>query len=323
MAGLIITILVLLLFFPKYSVHGAAAGLTLWFNVVLPTLAPFMICTRLITDCGGIRLLIRPFAPLLKRLFQVSENGAYILLCGLLCGYPLGAKLCSDFLKEERISAAEARYLLALCNHPSPMFLSGYVYSMLPAATSKPLFLCCFYAPLLPLSWLARKYYSYPKENAAAEKRLPSPAPHSPALDDILLSVSETMVLIGNYIMLFSIFAEWAGQIPGIGLRQKALLAGFLEITTGTRLICEAFPAGNVVPIVILATAFGGLSGIFQTKSVIGTPALQDSARPDAPGITENAGLSIRHYVFWKMLSSVCAATCWVVITHASAFTPR
>ena len=87
-----ILILGLLLSFPSLSIRGALNGLLLWFHVVLPTLAPFLICTQMITALGGIELIMRPFGPLLQNLFHLSLSGSYILLCGLLCGYPLDRK---------------------------------------------------------------------------------------------------------------------------------------------------------------------------------------------------------------------------------------
>lgn len=39
----------------------------------------------------------------------------------------MGAKTDSEFLDSRRISPAQARYLLAIANHPSPMFVLGYV----------------------------------------------------------------------------------------------------------------------------------------------------------------------------------------------------
>ena len=70
--------------------------------------------------------------------FQVSLRGIYVLLTGLFCGCPMGAKTCADFLTE-RISPGEARFLFALCNHQSPMFLTGFVFPMFAAVSLCPL----------------------------------------------------------------------------------------------------------------------------------------------------------------------------------------
>ena len=130
-----IVLLGLVLAFPSLSVQGASEGLLLWYQTVLPALAPFLILTQLLTVSGGAELLVKPVYPLFHRLFHVSVSGAYILLCGLLCGYPLGAKLCSDYFRQGKISQKEAQYLLpsqphvpswlrqtaASCQHPSPV----------------------------------------------------------------------------------------------------------------------------------------------------------------------------------------------------------
>lgn len=86
----------LLLAFPGQAIQGASDGLLLWFHTVLPTLAPAMICTRLILLSGGDHLLMKPVRPLFQKLFSLSETGSFILLSGMLCGYPLGAALCSQ-----------------------------------------------------------------------------------------------------------------------------------------------------------------------------------------------------------------------------------
>ena len=128
--------LLMLLFHPSLAYAGASQGLLLWAQVVLPTLLPFMICSGAIAALGGIPILTGPFRPLLSGVLKLSPQGSFVFMSGLLCGYPMGAKTASDFLNQERISLAEARYLLAVSNHPSPMFVVGYVAPRLlfPAA---------------------------------------------------------------------------------------------------------------------------------------------------------------------------------------------
>lgn len=334
----------LLLFSPNLAREGASRGLLLWYQVILPTLAPFMICTQAVVALGGVELLMAPVRPFFNSLFGLSPSGSYVLLCGLLCGCPLGAKLCADFKRRGTISAREAKVLLAICNHPSPMFLLGYVRSQLPVPVSPVLLLTCLYLPVLPLSVLARKIYGYEtsgparavdgyqkaKDNTyiasndsqrsessarkmpdnrhkirihaqeAANRGQKSPTPR-PSFDTILLSTCETLVLIGGYLMLFSILAVWIGQLTFLPPRFQAVLAGLTEITSGVSHICRVFPLSDgpgmaahpvleilrhdPLPAVIATVALGGFSGLAQTKSVM-----------------KNAGLSVRHYLGWKIL---------------------
>lgn len=291
-----VLILLLLLAMPQLSIRGASSGLLLWFNVVLPTLAPFMVCTQLVTLFGGMELLMRPCAPLFHKIFRLSPAGGYVLLCGLLCGYPLGAKLCADFQAQGRISEKESRYLLSICNHPSPMFLLGYVKNQLPVQIPVSLLLLCVYAPILPLSRLSRHVYGITAQSSKTKLENPSEANHS--LDEILMSTCDTLVVIGGYIMLFSILAVWIGEIPFLSVKAKALLSGAAEITTGIHQICSCGEFSNPQLPVLAAVSFGGCSGIFQTRSVLLAPLREAEESSNA----KKAGRIIRHYLFWKIL---------------------
>lgn len=303
-----IILLCLLLAFPALSVKGAASGLLLWFNIVLPTLSPFIICTQMVVSLGGAELLTRPFFPAIHALFGLSRPGTYVLLCGLLCGYPLGAKMCGDFLIRGEISRTEAEYLLSICNHPSPMFLLGFVGAGLQGAVPPWFLVGCLYLPVIPVSFLSRRFYclnagdnEMPKYNAVSTCSLPSAANigrKPPSMEEVLLSTAETMVVIGGYIMLFSILAIWIQQIPFLPAPLAACLTGVAEITTGVNQICDTLPSGQAVLPVIAIVAFGGFSGIFQTKSVI-----------------KNTGLSIRHYLFWKCIHTICTCLTFILLS--------
>ena len=116
-----ILMLVLLLAKPDWAFTGAKNGLVLWGMVVLPTLMPFMLCSQAVAGLGAVPLFMKPFRPFFTHILHLSDQGGYVLFSGLLCGYPMGAKTCRDFLEKGWIGKAEARFLFAISNHPSPM----------------------------------------------------------------------------------------------------------------------------------------------------------------------------------------------------------
>ena len=136
--------LILLLLSPGTALEGARKGLLLWAYTVLPTLLPFMIGTGVIAAMGAVGLVVKPFSPLLSGVFHFSQPAGFVFLTGLLCGYPMGAKMDRDLLERGQISWEEACYLLSICNHPSPMFLTGYTVmegqKLLPPSIKFPLF---------------------------------------------------------------------------------------------------------------------------------------------------------------------------------------
>lgn len=117
--------LLFMIFHADLVTKGAAAGLLLWYSAVVPALFPFMVLSSVLSGSGGISWLMQPFT-VVFRFCGLSADGWYVLLTGLLCGCPMGAKTCADFLAEGRLSSSEAKFLFALCNHPSPMFLAGF-----------------------------------------------------------------------------------------------------------------------------------------------------------------------------------------------------
>ncbi len=125
--------------------------------------------------------------------------------------------------------------------------------------------------------------------------------PQKVTMEEVLLSTAETMVIIGGYIMLFSILAVWIQQIPVLPTELTAFLTGIAEITTGVNQICTVMPPETAALPVIATVAFGGFSGIFQTKSVI-----------------KNAGLSIRHYSFWKIIHTLCTCLVFTLLSAAA-----
>lgn len=291
--GLSVFLLLMLLWKPLLAFEGAKSGLLLWSQTVLPTLLPFMICSNVIVALDAIHLLTFPVRPLLHNILKLSDAGSYIFTSGILCGYPMGAKTCSEFLDDQRISQSEAAYLLAICNHPSPMFLLGYTASLMTGNVPFFLVLTALYLPIPIVAILARRYYGI-HGVCPSVKSMPRRAL---AFDQTMMSSIEVMVKIGGYIMLFSILARYVQMIP---LRRpiiKSLLLGLVEITTGIQAIsitASGMPQALAVAAVV---AFGGLSGIFQTKSVL-----------------KNAGLSIRHYSVWKLIHSFLSCLIFILL---------
>ena len=118
-AGLFVTALfAAMLLFPKAVFSGAEEGLLLWFQIIFPTLFPFLVATSLLLSSGGLSLSAGIFGGVFRRIFRVSKNGTFAVLSGFLCGYPMGAKVTADLLRAGRISQDEARYLLS-CNSTS------------------------------------------------------------------------------------------------------------------------------------------------------------------------------------------------------------
>ena len=99
------------------------------YNVILPSLFPFMIFINLILFSNCIDYLSILFKPIGK-LFKISGYGITCIIASLLGGYPYNAILISTFLKEDKISQDEAERLLSTMFFPSFSFLFATLYKI-------------------------------------------------------------------------------------------------------------------------------------------------------------------------------------------------
>ena len=284
--------LVLLLIKPNLAYEGAKNGLLLWSQVVLPTLLPFMICSNLIVSLNAINLLTFPIRWLLHSVLKLSKAGSYVFVAGILCGYPMGAKTCSEFMQSQKITKKEGQYLLSICNHPSPMFLLGYVAMRIPDILPISILLLSVYLPTIVIAWLARGYYDISEISQSLECEEKS----KQSFDESLMNSFDVMIKIGGYMMIFSIIAMYIYILPIGSDFAKTILLGIIEITTGIQALSQYNSQMITGLCMVFVTTFGGFSGIFQTKSVM-----------------NHKDLSIQHYVRWKVIHSILSVMTAVI----------
>ncbi len=63
----------------------------------------------------------------MKPIFNVPGIGAYAFIMGIISGYPVGAKIVTEFRKNGECSKVEAERLLSFSNNSGPLFIIGTV----------------------------------------------------------------------------------------------------------------------------------------------------------------------------------------------------
>ncbi len=289
----------LMLLFPQTVVTGAAKGLLLWFQVILPTLLPFIIISNLLIHTQAIDVISKVTAPVFCRFFRVSEYGSFAVLTGFLCGYPMGSKVTADLLCCGKISLPEGKYLLSFCNNTSPMFIISYVLlqNLKQEHRFAPSLMILLGAPIL-CSFIFRSILSPPShtrpdrsraaDTAVLFKDTSVSAETGGLLDHCMMNGFETVAKIGGYIMLFSIIIELGGLLPFSSAALNNLLFPSLEITNGIRNLCAGTLSQSAKFILCLSmTSFGGWCSIAQTKCMI-----------------QGTGLSILPYIMQKLVTA-------------------
>ncbi|MCI9356103.1 MAG: sporulation protein [Lachnospiraceae bacterium] len=278
---------------PQKALHASQQGLLLWFHTLLPTLLPFMILSNLVIRLGTAEKLLSPFAPLFRTLFGLSPAGTYVYLLGLLCGYPMGAKLTADLYKEKRIPKSEAMYLLTFSNNPSPAFLSSYV---LLQCLCMPQYTLASFGILYASNYITclffrRRYRTAPSQIDHKRKEISPLPPAGKLLDISIMNAFETITRLGGFIILFSVLSAALNQYLALGNATPFFL-GIFEISTGLPAIAASPLSAQARYILSMGcTSLGGLCVLAQTNTVIrsfGLPLL-----PYVEGKLLNASLAL------------------------------
>ena len=266
-----------ILVYPAEALKAAREGLNLWLNVMIPTLLPFLILTGILVQTGLISRLLASFKKPWKIIFGSSPAGAYAVLVGMLCGYPMGAKTASDLYENGQITKKEAEYLLTFVNQPSPVFVRTYLCQIClndRVPFSKMMLI------LFASEWMTAQFFRFTPATSSSEA----------FVDVSIMNGFETITRLGGYILMFAILSACISRcyiphnVPGY------LLTGMLELTTGLyRLQPLILPDITKSILAVFLTASGGFCIAAQTRSLV------------------TKELSVRSYIVAKLLNGVIA----------------
>lgn len=273
LAGIgIVVLFAVMLISPKAVFNGASEGLLLWFQIILPTLFPFILITNLLLYTDSIHYISNAVGPVLCRLFKVSENGSFAVIVGFLCGYPMGAKVTADLITSGYVTENEGRYLLSFCNNTSPVFILNFIVwkTLEREELIVPSLLILLGTPML-LSFVFRRLYLKGQKTFTDLKK----AGHSKngwsfrIMDTCIMDSFETITKVGGYIILFSVILALIQSMPWQIPFLQYLLPS-LEVTNGIVLIGKSFvPLSVQYPAILALTAFGGFCAVAQTQCMI------------------------------------------------------
>ena len=249
---------VFLLIFSNTNLLSVKAGLALWANSVVPSLLPFFIATELLGYTNVISILGKLLNKFMRPIFNVPGEGAFPFIMGIISGYPMGAKIVSNFKSHGICTNEEAERLLAFTNNSGPLFIIGTVGIGLFRDTNTGILLfithilACLTVGLIFRWWKSgrKKRSSFVQEPFTNIPSKVSLSNLGEVLANSIMSAINTIFLIGGFIVLFSviisilensgildILAHCISPILNIfGISNSyanGILTGILELTNG------------------------------------------------------------------------------------------
>ncbi|QQK80624.1 sporulation integral membrane protein YlbJ [Salicibibacter cibi] len=293
-----------LMVFPQASFDASLRGLSIWWDVVFPSLLPFFIISDLLIGFGVVSFLGAFMEPFMRPLFKVPGTGGFVWAMGIASGNPAGAKLTARLWKEKRITTMEGERLVSFTTASNPLFLFGAIaVGFFHDPALGILLAFAHYGANVFVGIIMRfhgkeddasrskKKLALPSVKAAFqllhEERLRDDRPIGKKLGDAVQSSVQTLLMIGGFIILFSVINEilsllnvtavlamFAGVFLAIFQFSSELsvpiVSGLFEMTLGSQLasLTDA-PLKQKVIITSFMLAFAGFSAQAQAGSLL------------------------------------------------------
>jgi len=312
--------------YAKETSRAARNALYLCLDVVIPSLFPFFVLSRLmvpyLSDLSCPAFLKR----IAEKFFGLPYYTLITILIGYLSGYPTGAKLARDMLDEGLIDSRQASKMITVANNCSPLFIIGTIGAGLYKSVRIGFFLLLIHwiAGLLSAfiigqcfgrgeSQLQRVRLKKTESKPAGGFSLPQLFPS--AIEDAAI----LCIKVSGYIVFFAVLSElldllglfaFLGSIPGLfkaaassntGISAviSAFLRGVMEITSGSQAITRLADSGLTLKLALISFICG-FAGF--------------SVHTQVMGIMKGSGAKYRVFLTGKLLHGSFAG----IITYAT-----
>lgn len=291
---------------PTEAVTGARDGLTLCFNVIVPSLFPFFVLSSLVVDLGLAAYLGRALEGIMRPLFRVSGPCSAAVVLGFIGGYPVGARTALQLYQQGLCSRTEAERLLAFCNNSGPAFILGVVGAGVFGSGQVGLMLYLTHCLASILVGLVFRFHGGHGSKADSPRRpkpietVTLPAAFTGAVTRSLqstLNICAFVVFFSVVLQLLAAFGVLSAIAQGLALLgfqpewARRLVAGLLELSSG---VSSLQGAGGLAGPVSMAAFMLGWAGVSVHCQVL--------------SFLVDSGLSARTYLAGKLCHGLIAA---------------
>ena len=299
----VILLAIALISFPKESLQASVNGLNMWWKVVFPSLLPFFIVSELLIGFGVVKFIGVLLEPLMRPLFRVPGVGGFVWAMGLASGFPAGAKLTARLRQEKQLTLHEAQRLVCFTNASNPLFIFGAIsVGFFHNATVGIILALSHYLGNICVGLMMRFYGPNERHDDSKKEvgivrsafrslhktRLNEKRPFGQLLGDAVNSSIQTLLMVGGFIIFFSVFnrllslinvSDALSYILSFLLNMLSLpvelsaplMSGIFEITTGSQLTSQTEGTSLLHQLIITSfiLGFSGLSVQAQVASIL------------------------------------------------------
>lgn len=266
----------ILCLFSKESSQAARKALYLCLDIVIPSLFPFFVLSRIIMPYVSDFSCPNFLKVLVEKFFKLPYYTILIIILGFISGYPNGAKMARDMFDQSLVDSRQATKILLVANYCSPLFVIGTIgVGLFKSIKLGLLLLLIHWVSGLIAAFIAakitasnnsdkrgiytHKWRSEQNDDSMAfrisEGKIASKVPFSFLLTSSIEEAAILCIKLTGYIVFFAVLAEllsllgvfsFLGKIIGLFFAgnskwfselMTAIFRGFLEITSGAQAI--------------------------------------------------------------------------------------
>ncbi|MBR5517398.1 MAG: hypothetical protein IKV86_00050 [Clostridia bacterium] len=275
-AALTVYVLLGLVLLPRQCIGSASEGIKLCIEVIIPSLLPFFICSKILLKSGFAESISKPFSFLMRPLFNVPACGAFAFVIGILSGCPVGAKTVTDMYEKSACTKAEAQRMLCFCNNSGPVFIMGAVATGMLGYARVGTMLYISHIVSAVVVGMAVSFY---RRKEVLDKNVLSAhtSPSNLLGDSVTESVSLTGYVCG-FVIFFAVVVEiikqsGAAMLVAQYFKNKSLVLGMLygmcEMTNGISVLSSLAITPSLLCAISFVLGFGGVSVMLQVYGIV------------------------------------------------------
>lgn len=309
---------IFLLIFSNSNLPAIKSGIALWATSIVPSLFPFFVATELLMHTNVIYKIGDTFNFIMKPIFNISGKGSFALLMGIISGYPIGAKIATNFRQQNICTKEECERLLSFTNNSGPLFIIGTVGILMYRNTTIGILLFITHLlGALTVGFIFKfwKLTNTQKIDFSFEKKYYNEKNTTiynlgEVLAESISSSINSILIIGGFVVIFSSIVSILNSSGILNIVEilltpvfnllnidasfiSPIFTGFFEITNGINSIssitCKKISINLIFTAFLLG--FGGLSVFLQVLSIV-----------------SKSDLSIKPYIYGKILHGIISA---------------
>ncbi|MCM3175878.1 sporulation integral membrane protein YlbJ [Paenibacillus sp. MER 99-2] len=243
----LLVLCMLMILFPAETWQAGVRGLAIWWDVLFPSLFPFLVLSELLIGFGIVHFLGTLLNPLMRPLFRVPGSGGFVFAVSCASGYPTGAKLTAQLWEQKLVTREEGERLVAFTTSSDPIFMIGAVsVGFFHNVAIAPVLVASHYAAAFIVGLLMRfhgrrpghsnkhsnnestVYPSHPKNIHKNKLKLAIEAMHQARMADgrafgellrqAIASSLRLIIIVGGLVVFFSVIMELLVQTGWLGV---------------------------------------------------------------------------------------------------------